>query len=306
VARAWIPLQPERAMQTPNDLPQPETVVVTATAVPARDLPVVGAALTIGDLPAHRDWLLEAPRDLELQSFVDAEVLNGDWAPAVAEARRLLDGHQGRLGIHGPFWGFTVTSYDPDVRAVVRKRLSQALDVCAALGADQIVIHSPFSTWGYNHRGLYPADAARMLDAARDTLSAALARAADMGVTFVLENIEDKDPADRAQLADALGWQALGLSVDTGHAHYAHVSTGAPPVDFFIRAAGPRLHHVHLQDADGYADRHWPLGMGTILWASVFAALRPLGPVPRLIIELRDKAGVIASARHLASLGLVR
>ena len=217
-------------MQTPNDLPQPETVVVTETAVPARDLPVVGAALTIGDLPAHRDWLLEAPRDLELQSFVDAEVLNGDWAPAVAEARRLLDGHQGRLGIHGPFWGFTVTSYDPDVRAVVRKRLSQALDVCAALGADQIVIHSPFSTWGYNHRGLYPADAARMLDAARDTLSAALARAADMGVTFVLENIEDKDPADRAQLADAPGTPTMPMSRP---ARRPSISSSAPPVPGF-------------------------------------------------------------------------
>ena len=28
-------------------------------------LPVLGAALTIEDLPAHADWLREAPRDLE-------------------------------------------------------------------------------------------------------------------------------------------------------------------------------------------------------------------------------------------------
>lgn len=267
-------------------------------------LPVVGAALTIEDLPAHADWLREAPRDLELQSFVDAEVLNGDWMPRVAEAKRLLDGHEGRLGIHGPFWGWTISSYDPDVRAVVRKRMDQALDVCAALGGTHVVIHSPFTTWGYNHRGLYPSDADRMLSAARDTLSAALARADGMGVTFVLENIEDKDPADRAALCEALGWQALALSVDTGHAHYAHGSTGAPPVDFYIRAAGNRLGHVHLQDADGYADRHWQLGQGTILWPSVFQALSEITSAPRLIIELRDKAGVIPSARHLAALGL--
>jgi sugar phosphate isomerase/epimerase len=266
--------------------------------------PILGAALGLDDLAAHRDWLREHPRDLELQSFVDAEVLNGDWRPAADRAKALLDGHAGRLGLHGPFWGFTIASYDPDVRAVVRRRLDQVLDVCSVLGATQVVIHSPFTTWGYNHKGVYPADTDRLLSAARDTLAAALSRADGMGVTFVIENIEDKDPADRVALADALGWTALAISIDTGHAHYAHVSTGAPPVDFYVRAAGDRLHHVHLQDSEGYADRHWQIGHGTIRWEAVFAALGQVASNPRLILELRDKQGVIPSARWLAERGL--
>lgn len=266
--------------------------------------PILGAALDYEDLASHRDWLLEAPRDLELQSFVNADVLDSDWSALAADTLKLLDGHQGRLGIHGPFWGFTIASYEPEVRKVVTRRFQQALDVCAAVKGDHVVIHSPFTTWGYNHRGLYRNDTARMVDAARDTLAPVLARAADMGVTLMLENIEDIEPADRAALCEALDWQALELSVDTGHAHYAHVSTGAPPVDYFIRAAGEKLGHVHLQDADGYADRHWQIGQGTILWPSVFAALAETGANPRLILELRDKAGVIPSARYLAELGL--
>lgn len=269
-------------------------------------LPVLGAALDHASLAEHRQWLLEAPRDLELQHFVDADVLDGDWTGLASEVNRILDGHQGRLGIHGPFWGFSVASYDPEVRRIVARRMDQALTVCEAVNATHVVIHSPFTTWGYNHRGLYPTDTDRMLSAARDTLGAALKRAADMGVTFVLENIEDVEPTDRAMLCEALDWQALELSVDTGHAHYAHVSTGAPPVDFYIRAAGPRLGHVHLQDADGFADRHWQIGHGTILWPSVFAAITETGATPRLILELRDKAGVIPSARHLQSLGLAQ
>lgn len=267
-------------------------------------LPTLGAALTTDDLAAHHDWLREAPRDLELQSFVDAEVLNGDWRPAAERARSLLDGHEGRLGLHGPFWGFTIASHDPDVRAVVRRRLDQALDVCGALGATQLVIHSPFTTWGYNNRGVWSRDADRMLSAARDTLGAALDRADAMGVTFVIENIEDKDPAERVALAEALGWRALAISIDTGHAHYAHVSTGAPPVDFYVRAAGNRLAHVHLQDSEGYADRHWQIGQGTIRWEAVFAALGEVASNPRLILELRDKRGVIPSAHWLAERGL--
>jgi sugar phosphate isomerase/epimerase len=268
------------------------------------DLPILGAALGHDDLESHRDWLLEASRDLELQSFVDAEVLDGDWSGLAAETNRILDGHQGRLGIHGPFWGFTIASYEPEVRRIVTRRFQQALDVCAAIRGTHVVIHSPFTTWGYNHRGLYPNETSRIVEAARDTLAPVLARAEDMGVTFVLENIEDIEPADRAGLCAALDWQALELSVDTGHAHYAHGSTSGPPVDFFIRAAGARLGHVHLQDADGFADRHWQIGHGTILWPAVFAAIAETGANPRLILELRDKAGVIPSARYLKSLGL--
>lgn len=270
------------------------------------DLPILGAALTHASLATHRDWLLEAPRDVELQAFVDAEVLEGDWTGLADDTLRILDGHQGRLGIHGPFWGFTIASYDPEVRRVVTRRMGQALDVCAAVNGTHVVIHSPFTTWGYNHRGLYPTDRARMIEAARDTLGPVLARAADMGVTLVLENIEDVEPADRAMLCEALDWQALELSVDTGHAHYAHGSTGGPPVDFFIRAAGDRLGHVHLQDADGFADRHWQIGHGTILWPSVFRAIADTGATPRLILELRDQTGVIPSARYLADLGLAQ
>jgi sugar phosphate isomerase/epimerase len=269
-------------------------------------LPILGAALCRASLETHVDWLREAPRDVELQHFVDAQVLDGDWSDLAAEVNRLLDGHEGRLGIHGPFWGFTVASYDPEVRRVVARRMDQALDVCAAINGTHVVIHSPFTTWGYNHRGLYPSDADRMISAARDTLGAALSRAEDMGVTFMLENIEDVEPADRAKLCDALGWKALELSVDTGHAQYAHGSTGAPPVDFYIRAAGSRLGHVHLQDADGFADRHWQIGHGTILWPSVFAAIAETGANPRLILELRDKAGILPSARYLAEQGLAQ
>ncbi|MDM7932344.1 sugar phosphate isomerase/epimerase family protein [Tabrizicola sp.] len=269
-------------------------------------LPILGAALGHDDLAAHRDWLLEAPRDLELQTFVEARVLDGDWSGLAAETVKLLDGHAGRLGIHGPFWGFTIASYEPEVRKIVTRRLHQALDVCAAVRGTHVVIHSPFTTWGYNHRGLYPGDGARLIEAARDTLAPVLTRASDMGVTFMLENIEDVEPADRAALCAELGWQALELSVDTGHAHYAHVSTGAPPVDFYLRAAGARLGHVHLQDADGFADRHWQIGHGTILWPSVFKAIAETGANPRLILELRDKSGVIPSARHLTALGLAQ
>jgi sugar phosphate isomerase/epimerase len=94
------------------------------------------------------------------------------------------------------------------------------------------------------------------------------------------------------------------VSLDTGHAHYAHASTGAPPVDYYVDAAGDMLTHVHLQDSDGYADRHWAPGEGTIRWLAVFRALGRLRSNPRLILELRDHGAVAAGARYLTELGV--
>lgn len=270
------------------------------------DLPILGAAMPLSVVETNRDWLLEKPRDLELQDFFDAKVLNGDWMPLVERAKTLLDGHTGRLGIHGPFWGFTIASQDPDIQAVVRKRLLQGLEVCEALGATQMVAHSPFTTWGHNNYDNQPDSREKLIGHCHDTLREVVARAQDIGVTIVIENIEDVDPADRVTLADSFGSGSVAVSIDTGHAHYAHGSTGAPPVDYYVTIAGNRLEHIHLQDADGYADRHWSLGEGTIRWHAVFAALAKLTSNPRLIIEIKDKTKVQRSAEFLASLGLAQ
>ncbi|MBW8854191.1 MAG: sugar phosphate isomerase/epimerase, partial [Bradyrhizobium sp.] len=47
--------------------------------------PVLGAALSIKSIPAHRDWLLERQRDLEIQDFFRADLLDGDWRSAASE-----------------------------------------------------------------------------------------------------------------------------------------------------------------------------------------------------------------------------
>lgn len=269
-------------------------------------LPVLGACMNIASLPDHREWLIEDQRDLELQDFCLAEVLDGDWRDRAARAKSLLRGHTGRLGIHGPFWGFTIASKDPEIRAVVRHRLDQGLDACAALGATQMVVHSPFTTWGHNNLGPNGAARAELTALAHDTLKPALRRAEEIGVVLVLENIEDKDPTDRILLARSFDSAAMRISVDTGHANYAHHATGAPPVDHCITAAGALLDHVHIQDSDGYGDRHWVPGEGNILWPSVFAAVAALGHKPRLNLELRDCTRLRDGAAYLSRAGLAR
>ena len=271
------------------------------------DLPLtIGAALPVNWLQHYRDWIFEKDRDVELQSFHMADVLDGDWRTLADEAKQVLDGHNGRLGIHGPFWGFTIDSMDPVIREIVTRRMMQGLDVCAHIGAVQMVIHSPYTPWSYNNLPMYDDGSDRLLENVHLTLDAVVKRAEDEGVVLVVENIADKDARDRNALLDDFNSPALKVSVDTGHAHLGHGSQGAQPVDYFIRIAGARLAHVHLQDADGYADRHWNIGEGTIRWPAVFRAIAALEETPHLVLELYDKAGVPASMAYLEGLGLAQ
>lgn len=266
--------------------------------------PVLGAALSIKSIPAHRDWLLERQRDLEIQDFFRADLLDSDWRSTAGEIKQMLSGHTGRLGIHGPFWGFKIDSHDPMIRQAVTKRLLQGLDAAEFLGATQMVIHSPFTTWDHNNLDLYPDNRANIVERVKATLAEVIARAETIGCEIVIENIEDKDPRDRVRLARALESGKVRVSLDTGHANYAHISTGAPPVDYYVETAGDMLTHVHLQDTDGFADRHWAPGEGNIPWVAVFRALGRLTSNPRLILELRNHDDVRKGAAHLAAIGL--
>ncbi|MEO0683321.1 MAG: sugar phosphate isomerase/epimerase family protein [Pseudomonadota bacterium] len=265
-------------------------------------LPVLGAAISVGEIATFRDWLLEAPRPVELQDFIFSGVLDGDWKTLAQLASSKLDGHQGPLGIHGPFWDLPLNASDPLIRSAVQTRFLQALEVCETLGATLMVVHSPFSTWHEQNDFLYGGDG-DVIDKTVETLAPVVARAREAGVVLAVENIQDQLPERRLKLVEALGRDAAGVSLDTGHAHYTHVSFNGRPVDVHASSAGEALVHVHLQDADGYADRHWAPGMGSILWRPLFKALEGC-PNARLILELRDHATIPQGAKHLTDMGL--
>lgn len=272
------------------------------------DLPLLGAAMTVAELEGLQDFILSENRDLELQDFCELGGLDGDWKSVADRAKSLLSGYTGRLGIHGPFWGLHIASPDVEIQKVVTRRMMQGLDVCDYLGATQMVIHSPYSTWDYNNLDNAPHNKAYqlVLDSTHATMDSAVKRAEDLGVTMVVENIQDKDPDIRRILVEEFDSPAMAVSIDTGHAHYAFGSTGAPPVDYYVRRAGNSLQHIHLQDADGYADRHWNIGEGNIAWHAVFRALGELSSNPRLILELRNKSGILPSVEWLKAHNLAR
>ena len=104
--------------------------------------------------------------------------------------------------------------------------------------------------------------------------------------------------------------RSLALTAQTVREHVTddpvllalQVSRRLPPA----LAGGAALRHVHLQDVDGFADRHWHPGEGNIPWKSVFAALNRLPQMPRLLLEVADPRALRQGADHLIGLGLAQ
>lgn len=263
-----------------------------------------GACLKINEIADHRDWLFDSARDIEIQDFMSLETLTTGRADLIAAAKVALDGHEGRVGIHGPFEGLDIDNKDPELRPLITKRFLAAVEAAEAIGACQMVMHSPYTRWYQNNIHSQKGYPEKKLERIHEVLDPVVARAAEAGVTLVMENIQDVDPTTRRMMVDSFGSDAIALSIDTGHAHLARCMSGAPPVDYFVRDAADQLKHVHIQDLDGHADRHWAPGEGEIEWHAVFRALADCGSEPHLVLELRNKADIPKGFAYLEGLGL--
>lgn len=248
----------------------------------------VGAALTIPELESKKDWLISEQRDLEVQGFYRADILD-NWREHVDTALKALDGYEGRMGIHGPNPSVTFAPMDPAVAEVIARRFMQALEACEALGATHMVVHSPFIFLGnpaLPHVEKMGQD--RVFEIAHNTMKEVVPMAENVGCTIVIENIWDKVPGVLLDLIRSFNSERVRLSIDLGHAYIGYKAGGAPP-DYWVREGGPLLEHLHLQDTDGHSDRHWLPGAGEIQWDAVFFELNALNHLPRMILEVKQE-----------------
>ena len=266
-------------------------------------LSTFGAAVKLDTYQPLQSWICDADRPIEIQDFVFPDVIAGDCSELIGKYKSALEPHQGERGIHGPFFGLDLSNPDRVIRSIIQERFLKGLEIAESLSATHMVIHSPFTYWHVLNRRNYPDIQPSMFAAAADCLEPVLKRAADVGCTLMLENIDDTDPATRVELVGQIDHPNLKISIDTGHADLAHGRYTAPPVSDFIAAAAGHLAHVHLQDVDGYADRHWHPGEGRINWPPLLSALDALEETPRLILEVRQDTGRLpATVRWLEAL----
>jgi hypothetical protein len=92
----------------------------------------IGAALKVADLPRYRDWLIADQRDLEIQDFCRPTSFSAIGRAGWPRPDRMLDGFEGRLGIHGPFYDVPMNCNDPEIMPIVTNRYLTGLKAAIA------------------------------------------------------------------------------------------------------------------------------------------------------------------------------
>jgi D-psicose/D-tagatose/L-ribulose 3-epimerase len=147
-----------------------------------------------------------------------------------------------------------VGSHDPAVRARGVDALRRAIRSTEVLGARQLsgVI---YGAWGVTD----PDRRDERLELAAEALRAVAPEARDAGVTLGIEAINryDTDLVNTSRqacdLAEAVGDPAVGVLLDAYHMNIEEKDPAAA-----VRAAGPRLVHVHVAGRDrGVPDPDW-------------------------------------------------
>jgi len=176
---------------------------------------------------------------------------------------------------------------DPAQRQVALVGAADGLRAAALLGAEVAVLHLGWQ------RDLWTEHSHAH---AREAVSQLLPVARAAGVRLLLENIISSGTRAAALLelldeVDPAG--EAGICLDLGH---AHVDGG---VLAELRAALPRLAHLHVHDNDGTEDAHLAPGRGTIPWPEVMDLLRAEHYSGFGALELRDPTRGSAGAPEL-------
>ncbi|WP_054847222.1 TIM barrel protein [Methanoculleus chikugoensis] len=202
------------------------------------------------------------------------------------ESAEPLESYSYRYFIHAPSRGVNIASLLDPIRRASVEVLTQSFAVAAEVGAD-VVIHPGYYAWS--------AEREQAVERFRQSLSELTLAAADLSVTFFVENMGNWEyfflrSCDDLPLIDGIG---IGLALDVGHANL----NGC--LDCFL--AHPAA-HFHLHDNDGTEDTHSPVGGdGKIDFSAVMKAVRRSGAIPIVEVETFE-GGVTASISALAAI----
>lgn len=175
--------------------------------------------------------------------------------------------------------------------------VGRCLDWLAEAGGRFLVVHPG----GYSD----PATRADRAAALADSLRELGERARALGLVVCVENMPPgvhpgSRMAELAELVAKLNHPAVGLALDTGHAHIS----ASPEAE--TTAAGPYLRTTHVHDNNGRQDSHEPPGQGTLDWPAWLQTLDQIDYRGPIMLECIRKLREDPSRLDDRLLGLLR
>ena len=188
---------------------------------------------------------------------------------------RELPRDRSRDTLHGAFLDVTVHSADPRIVAVSDARIRQSMEIASQLGVRAVVFHTNLIPNFFS--GSYMDN---WCDRNETYWRRILKEYAPIRV--YIENMFDRTPECLRRLAERLsGEPGFGVCLD-----YAHASLFGDDLRRFCEELKPFVRHMHINDNDLVADRHWPVGKGRIDWTAFRAFAQELSGEVTTLIEV--------------------
>ncbi len=219
-----------------------------------------------------------------------------DVAAVRAAARRIKELGMEAYSFHAPFAEhIDIASPDASRRSAALQEILQAAEAAALLEVHYFVIHPG------PERGIEAAPEERFqkMHHVVNTLNEVARRCRELGIICVLENklphLLFGNTSDILWILDAIESAAVGVCLDTGHAHLS-----GDLLNLLQKLAG-HLKMIHAHDNGGRQDDHLPPGDGNIDWRQLLRGLVAQRFHGALILELagaKDATVTMANARR--------
>ncbi len=223
----------------------------------------------------------------------------------IENARRIAEDAGMEVCVHAPFIELNIAAYCQGIRDESVRYIQRSVDVCAALGGQDLVVHAGKYTYSFN-----PGETRERSFGMQaqwnhniDSLKRITEYAESKGIIVCLENTAfnsiDRTFDDLLEMRNAVG-ENLQFTLDIGHARLnAHGG-----VEEGLRILGEHIRHIHFTDNNGKRDDHLPIGDGNFDYSGFFDAIRDFPHIVTLeVIHVgTDPSAILKSREYFKSL----
>jgi L-ribulose-5-phosphate 3-epimerase len=242
--------------------------------------------------------------DLGFSEFELMMVPGHLWPPEVdSAARKALRRRIAKLGVtvvalNMPNVDMNIAGLAPEMRRYTFERLKVIVELAGDLGVPGIVIGPGKAN------PLFPAPKERLIGYFLSALDRLQPLAEKAGTALWVENMPFAFLPKIEELMEVLdrhGNPAIGVVWDAANSHFVHEDLAQS-----LKRCRKKLKLVHVSDTSRWQYRHDPVGLGTVPFAEIPAALAEVGYRGRSVLEVisgdpdRD---ILDSVRRLTAVG---
>lgn len=218
---------------------------------------------------------------IEIQVYgYTPDLLDGDWPSLVQEHRRLLQGFEGEIALHGAFYDMNSASEDRQIVRVTRERYRTSLQIAAELGARHVVFHANYLPWIRNAHYL------RRWTRHQVEFWCEMGQEAErLGVVVALENMWEPSPDLIGRILDWVDSPWVAACLDVGH---VYLYSDSFALDEWLERLKERLVHCHINNHRGREDEHLGLDVpgGVVDYRRVLPMIWNLPNPPLVSLEM--------------------